>query len=304
MVKKRNAKSADEKLESRALVHAAFELARSLNISKLVVQADELRHIRLVNQQRGSEQVIWLTRGAVELSPARKSRDVVLHLPETKLTRISQLKVALLLSVMNKQIDLNDSVICLSGVAGSERLDTLLIANVRRDFPWFREHNIDEIRSLFATREVAQLIEISLRLAAEGREGKPIGTIFVLGDEAQLEPHLRQLVLNPCEGHPQRERSIHSAEFFETIREFAGLDGCFIVNRRGIVRSAGTYLDAPTKRAHLRPGLGARHAAARSVTAVTDAIAIAISASSGTVTVFHEGRSILELERPALPSTS
>ena len=162
MVKKRSNKSASEKLESGALVHAAFELARSLNISKLVVQADELRHIRLVNQLRGSEQVIWLTRGAVELSLARKSRDVVLHLPETKLTRISQLKVALLLSVMNKQIDLDDSVICLSGVAGSERLDTLLIANVRRDFPWFRKHNIDEIRSLFATREVAQLTPSSL----------------------------------------------------------------------------------------------------------------------------------------------
>jgi DNA integrity scanning protein DisA with diadenylate cyclase activity len=76
------------------------------------------------------------------------------------------------------------------------------------------------------------------------------------------------------------------------------------VNRRGIIQSAGTYLDAPTKRARLRPGLGARHAAALSVTAVADAIAIAISASSGTVTVFHEGRPILELERPALPSTS
>jgi DNA integrity scanning protein DisA with diadenylate cyclase activity len=227
-----------------------------------------------------------------------------LHLPETKLTRISQLTIAPLLSVMNKQIALDDSVICLSGVAGSERIDTLLIANVRRDFPWFREHNIDEIRSVFATRELAQLIEISLRLAAEGREGKPVGTIFVLGDEAQLEPYLRQLVSNPCEGHPQRERSIHSPEFFETIREFAGLDGCFVVNGKGIVQSAGTYLDAPTKRAHIRPGLGARHAAALSVTAVTDAIAIAISASSGTVTVFHEGRPILELERPALPSTS
>jgi hypothetical protein len=66
MVKKRRTKRTSERLESQALVHAAFELARSLNISKLVVQADELRHIRLVSQLRGPEQVIWLTRGAVE----------------------------------------------------------------------------------------------------------------------------------------------------------------------------------------------------------------------------------------------
>jgi DNA integrity scanning protein DisA with diadenylate cyclase activity len=217
---------------------------------------------------------------------------------------MSQLKIGLLLAVMNKHVDLDESVICLSGVAGSERLDTLLIANARRDFPWFRERSIDDIRSLFATRELARLIEIALRLAAEGREGKPIGTTFVLGDETQLEPHLRQLVLNPCEGHPQRDRNIHNPEFFETIREFAGLDGGFVVSGKGIVQSAGTYLDAPARKVKLRPGLGARHTAALSITAATDAVAIAISASSGIVTVFHEGRPILELERPEPTSAS
>ena len=82
------------------------------------------------------------------------------------------------------------------------------------------------------------------------------------------------------------------------MREFAGLDGGFVVNDKGIVQSAGTYFDAQVKKARLRPGLGARHAAALSITAVTDAIAFAVSSSSGTVTVFHEGIPILELERP------
>ena len=301
---RKKGRSASESAESRALVRAAFELARSLNVSKLLVQTDELRDIALVDLLRESEQLIWLIRGSIELPLAGRSSDVILHMPETRLTQMSQLKIALLLLVMNKQVDLDDSVICLSGVAGSERLDALLIANARRSFPWLRERNVEDIRSLFAPREVAQLIDIALRLAAEGREGKPVGTIFVLGDEEQLEPYLRQLVLNPLEGHPRRARSIHRPDFFETIREFAGLDGCFVVNARGVVQSAGTYLDVPTKRAKLRSGLGARHAAALSVTAVTGAIAIAISASSGTVTVFHEGRPILELERPALPSTA
>ena len=145
---------------------------------------------------------------------------------------------------------------------------------------------------------MARILEIALRLAAEGREGKPIGTVLVLGDESKLEPYCRQLVLNPFKGHPKRERSIHNQEFFETIREFSGLDGGFIVSRKGTVLSAGTYFDAGVKKVRLRPGLGARHAAAQSITSVTDAIAFAISASSGTVTVFHEGRPILELESP------
>jgi DNA integrity scanning protein DisA with diadenylate cyclase activity len=119
----------------------------------------------------------------------------------------------------------------------------------------------------------------------------------VLGDPEQLQSHIRQLVLNPCEGHPQRERNIHSPGFFETIREFAALDGAFVIDKKGVVRSAGTYLDAPIKKAKLQAGLGARHAAALSITAVTDALATVVSSSSGTVTIFHEGKPILELER-------
>ena len=291
-------KRISENTESLKLVASAFDLARSLGIGKLVVQADELRDIRFVEQLRQSEIVVWLTRHEAALPLADGSHDVMLRLPESTLTRMSQLKIGLLLAVMNKHIDLKESVVCLSGVAGSERLDTLLIANARRDFPWFRERNIDDIRDIFATRELARAIDLSLRLAAEGREGRPIGTIFVIGDEDELSPYIRQLVLNPCRGHPLQDRNIHNPEFFETIREFAALDGAFIVSNRGIVLSAGTYLDAPTRKAKMRPGLGARHAAALSITGATEAIATVVSSSSGSVTVFHKGRAILELERP------
>jgi diadenylate cyclase len=176
-----------------------------------------------------------------------------------------------------------------------------MIANARRDYPWFRQGDIAGIQGRFSSREVSRILDIALRLAAEGREGKPIGTVIVLGDESQLEPYRRQLVLNPFKGHPQRERSIHNPGFFETIREFSALDGGFIVSRKGTVLSAGTYFDAGVKKLTLLPGLGTRHAAAQSITAVTDVIAFAISSSSGTVTVFHEGRPILELERPERP---
>lgn len=301
MPKKKKARRTSENLESQALVVTAFELARSLELSTLVVQADELRDFRFVDQLRDTEQLIWLTRRQDLEVLAAATDQVILSLPDASLTRMSQLKMGLLLAVMDQHVGLDESVICLAGVAGSKRLDTLLIANARRDFPWFRDRSIDDIRSLFATREVARLIDIALRLASEGREGKPIGTILVLGDETELEPFLRQLVLNPCAGHPQRERNIHNPDFFETIREFAAVDGAFIVNVKGVVKSAGTYLDAPARKGRLLPGFGARHAAALAITDATDAIAIAVSESSGTVTVFHEGRAILELEKPELP---
>jgi len=124
----------------------------------------------------------------------------------------------------------------------------------------------------------------------------------VLGDRSTLSPHLRQLILNPLRGHAQAARSIHNPDFLETLRELAVMDGAFVVNRRGIVDSAETYLDAPVGRGRLRPGLGARHAAALAITIVTDATAIVISASSGTVSVYDGGETALELEQAHLGS--
>ena len=143
-------KRTSENVESRTLVRTAFDVARSLDVATIVVQADELRDIRCVAQLRDTErdtnQIIWLTRRD-KLPLDNDSGDVVLSLPDTTLTRMSQLKMGLLLAVMNEHIDLDETVICLSGVVGSERLDTLLIANARRDFPWFRKRNVDDLRT-------------------------------------------------------------------------------------------------------------------------------------------------------------
>jgi DNA integrity scanning protein DisA with diadenylate cyclase activity len=113
-----------------------------------------------------------------------------------------------------------------------------------------------------------------------------------------LDPHLQQLVLNPCLGHPRKARSIYNPDFLETLREYAAMDGAFIISPKGVVEAAATYLAATTGRVDLRSGLGARHAAAASITSVTDAVAIVLSESSGTITAFHRGSPILELDRP------
>jgi DNA integrity scanning protein DisA with diadenylate cyclase activity len=206
------------------------------------------------------------------------------------------------LAVLEKSVNLDESVLCLTGVAGSERIDTILIANPRRDFPWLPDGDPKGDVHFAAPREVARVIEIALRFAAEGREGRPIGTIFVIGDGDDLAPCVRQLVLNPCEGHANERRNIHNPQFLETLREFAAMDGAFIVSNKGVVESAGTYLDAPGFSHKLAPGLGARHTAAAAITASTPATSVVVSESSGTVTVFHDGQTILELEKPQLTS--
>ena len=286
----------EEHQETRELVKSAFSLARVLGIKTLVVQADEISDRRLVEQVRDDERVIWVARERKQMPVSDPAKDVVLAMPDAVLNRLSQLNLALFLAALNRHLGPEEKVLGLSGVTGSQRLDTLVIAKPARDYSWLRHHK----NAMAVTQHLARLLEIALHFAREGREGSSIGAIFVLGDRRTLSPHLRQLILNPVQGHAQAARSIHNPDFLETLRELAAMDGAFVVNRRGVVDSAGTYLDAPIGRGSLRPGLGARHAAALAITTVTDATAVVISASSGTISVYDGGETALELAQAHL----
>lgn len=285
-----------ESAETRLLVRFGFELAREVGIGKVLVLAELVRDRRLVERHRDTETLIWVTR---EAQPGRKaSHERYVEVPAYRSDRLSQLTMALIVAVLRGVIDPAESVVCLTGVAGSKRLDNLLIANPKRDFSWFSHHTLDTVpRALARTREFIRLLEIALQLAAEGREGKPVGTILVLSGDDSLDRYSRQLILNPLKGHRKKTRNIHDPDFLESVRELSALDGAFIIASNGVVERAGAYLDAPvTKTVTVPPGLGSRHVAAAALTANTDATAIVISESSGTITVFCLGEKVMHLE--------
>lgn len=291
----RKSTTKQESRESRQLIEHAFAVCRAVGIGKLLVRADLLTDISIVRKYRDKERIVWITDRSTEIEYAG---DRVVTVPDLRLSRVSQIKIGLFVAVLREYIGLDESIVCLSGVAGSKRIDTLVITNPRRDFPWIRSEDFGIAGRAVPTNVLETVLQVALGISVGGHEGKPVGTTFVIGDARTLDSHLRQLILNPCEGHSSRVRSVYNPEFIDTLRELAALDGAFIVNRKGVVESAATYLDAPTKHIRIRAGLGARHTSAAAITVGTGAIAVVVSESSGAVSVFRNGRMVLELEKP------
>lgn len=295
---KKDERAITEAAESRLLTQYAFDLARQLKIKKVLVLADLVQDRRLVEKHRKNEDLIWVGRGNVAWKTLEKRRgDHLVEVPEGELGRMDLIRLGLILAALRKGIASDQTVVCLTGLAGSKHLDNLLITNLERDFPWFRQHQISAADKALTSTEFVRLLEVATRLSAEGREGKAIGTMFVLGDLKGIEKHTRQLILNPLRGHRQRDRSVHSAKFLETIRELAALDGGFLVEPKGVVVRAGVYFDAPlTRDVQVAAGLGARHTAAAAISAKAKCLSIVLSESSGTVSVYRQGSLVLELE--------
>ncbi len=138
------------------------------------------------------------------------------------------------------------------------------------------------------------LLQLAVEVAREGREGRRIGTIFMLGDEEAVLARSRSLILDPLAGHPESSRHIKNVNLRGTLKELSQLDGGFVVSQSGIVVSACRYLDAIGTPVDVPLGLGSRHLAAANMSAVTKAVGIVVSESS-VVRIFCHGHLVGEI---------
>ena len=211
-------------------------------------------------------------------------------------SRFSRIKYAFLQGVLQKLITPEDRVVCVLGPSGKGHLDTITVHDLSlswsEDFPF----DVEPLIAHPAFNTVMAVIDIALDIGALGREGKSVGTIFVIGDTDAVMEASRQAVFNAFKGYPEDERGVNRPEVVESLKELAKLDGAIIISSNGIVESAGRHLDAGKSSSKKFRGLGARHRAAAGITTVTDAISIVVSESTGKVTVFYKGKTVSTLE--------
>lgn len=138
------------------------------------------------------------------------------------------------------------------------------------------------------------VILLAVEIAREGREGRKVGTMFVLSAADEVLKRSRCLILDPVWHHPPEEKHLTNPNMHETVKELAQLDGAFVVSDDGVVLSAARYISASSEGIELPLGLGSRHMAAASITKETNAIAVVVSESS-VVRIFDDGEIISEI---------
>ncbi len=134
------------------------------------------------------------------------------------------------------------------------------------------------------------VIKIAIEISNEGREGRSIGTAFLVGDSVNVLAKSRQLVLNPFKGYLKEERMISNSDICDNIKEFAQLDGVFVIAGDGVVEASGRYITIDTSNVKIQKGLGTRHSSVAAMTYSTESIGIVVSQSGGLIRIFRHGR--------------
>jgi len=202
----------------------------------------------------------------------------------------------LLMEAVNRHfINKGERIVCV----GDESIGTgykglIFVFDVDKIFFNMSIHNLTE---KISSDVLESTLDIALEIVNEGREGRKIGTAFIVGDAGEMSKYARQLIINPFQSYPAELRQITDPDIRETIKGFSQLDGVFFIDEKGTVLSAGTLINIDLGTAQIEglEGFGTRHRYSAAITKLTNSVAVVVSESGGTVRVFKEGRIVMKL---------
>lgn len=283
---------------TQMLIKQAMQLVEAVGAQALLLAVDRLESVPWELLTNWSGRLLLVTTEHSEDFEIEREDTHVFDGLHATLSRLDRSNLGLLLAASQGLLTEKYSVVCVTGADG-RRLDSITITKPEAHFrAMLSEKNrrgVDVVRPAVVLR----ILSLAVEIATEGREAHSVGTMFVVGDSRNVLRHTQQLVLNPFRGYSRQLRNVLDPSLAETMKEFALIDGAFVIQGDGTVLSAGTYLMPKSAPPGLPSGLGARHSTAAAITNHTLAMAITVSQSTGTVTVFRNGSIVFSLERAA-----
>ncbi|MFN9602432.1 MAG: DNA integrity scanning protein DisA nucleotide-binding domain protein [Planctomycetota bacterium] len=209
---------------------------------------------------------------------------------------LERLQHALIEAVADELLASTCDVIAVYCGFEASRIDSISIIKLDERMRRFTSRDLQRLETAVPLNNLKTVIDLAVQIGREGREGKKVGTLFVVGDTRKVMTHCKDSGFDPLKGYSRKHRDLHDPRVREDIKEIAQMDGAFIVSPDGIVERSRQIIEVLHENLQLSKGLGSRHWAAAAITQRTKAIAIVVSQSSGTVRVYQNGMLVLRIE--------
>lgn len=289
--------------ENTLFIKETFKIASKVKADCVMIYTDPLDDLRFEERIPKGINLILLSRkrkleaGEEEKGSLMALAKTSISLPKIQLTRVALIKIATTLALSQELIEPEATLVFCVGQDNLGCLDLIHIVDTSRESEIITGSDLVNLAEAIKPELFQTVLNLVVELADKGREGKPVGTIFVVGDHEKVLQLSKQMIMNPFKGYEEEERNIMHPGIKETIREFAAMDGAFIIGDDGTVLTAGRYLGAAIDESTLPRGLGSRHIAAAGITGLTKALAFVISESSGDVRLFKDGKILMHIEK-------
>ncbi len=278
------------------ILSLACEAAQRLGASGVVIMPEGVMEWDLVRSVcAGGVSIFVATSSPRQMEAIRKVGLQAIEVEPTEAAIAERITLALIEAVANDQLKAGARVVVVYSGFEAEALDSLTVIRLGEHLERLTARDLRELESWVPFETLKAVVDTAVEIGREGREGKAVGSLIVVGDVRNVLPRTRPLGFDPFKGYRRKERNVRDPRVREAIKEIAQMDGAFIVARDGTVEASCRLIDAPVTGLTLTKGLGTRHWAAAAITAVTKALAVVVSQSNGTVRLFQDGEVILRI---------
>jgi diadenylate cyclase len=279
-----------------ALIDLAANLCQATGAGSLLVMLEGPTEWAQLRASLGDLKVAVAADTAEELAGAEEAglATIVLNMADSPV--IEKLTQALLTGVAREVLAPGARVVVVYSGFEVNTIDSISYIELDEHLGRLTARDLRQLETSVPLETLKTVVDLAIEIGREGREGKAIGTMFVVGDTRKVLTHCQPAGFDPVRGYNRAERDLHDPRVREAVKEVAVLDGAFIINADGTVEKAAQLVDFPYANLTLSKGLGARHWAGAAVSKATSAIAVVVSQSSGTVRLFQAGEAILRIE--------
>jgi DNA integrity scanning protein DisA with diadenylate cyclase activity len=282
----------------QAFCEQADKLATLHNADSLLFLMEQPADWERLRKAVGNHPILLAGDTAETLSGASTDdfKIVLVNLPPESPV-FERLTQALLESVANDFVPPGAAIVAVYSGFEPTVIDTISIIRLGEHLGQLTMRDLRQLKTRIPFETLRIAVDLAVDIGREGREGKPVGTLLVIGDHRKVQGYCRPMGFDPVRGYSRAERNLTDAKVREGIKEIAQIDGAFVVSSDATVMAAGQHIAAPRASDLALPkGFGARHWAAAEITRATSAIAITVSESSGTVRLFQNGDVKLRIE--------
>jgi len=280
----------------KTLYEMAAGLSESVSADAVLLLLEGRADWQRLRKLAGERELLLAADNAEQLEGAKEAglEGVVLDMANAPV--YERLTQAVLESVADDLLTPGATVVALYSGFQAESIDSVSVINLGDHLDRLTGRDLRQLETRVPLDTLKIVVDLAVEIGREGREGQPIGTMFVVGDTRKVLGASRPVGFDPVKGYNRNERSLVDPKVREGIKEIAQLDGAILVSADGTVTAACRYVDSSAADVTLSKGLGARHWAAAAISRATKAVAVTVSQSNGTVRIFQNGEVVLRIQ--------
>ncbi|MEM6978084.1 MAG: DNA integrity scanning protein DisA nucleotide-binding domain protein [Planctomycetota bacterium] len=280
-----------------AMIRAGASMLVERESDALLLLLDGMMDWKRISElTQSSEHAVIVALDSMEdLDGAAEAGLKPLALNKEKAPLLERLQEALLEAAADELIRTNGEVIAVYSGFQQGRLDSISHLQLDERMRRFTSRDLQTIESSVPLKTIKTIVDLAAQIGREGREGKPVGTLFVVGDARKVMELSNDAGADPFRGYNKKARNLFDPKVQEDAKEIAQLDGAFIVSAEGIIERSRQMLEVSHEDLKMTKGLGSRHWAAAAITRKTKAVSVVVSQSTGTVRLYQNGFLILQI---------